>query len=580
MSTATYLGLNFGTHDSSATILRLEDGKIRDIEIFSTERITKVKHGGGYPLQALRRLRETQLAAWETIHPENVAVNCNIEHPFKRERRLAMEYPPHTLLLEKFKLGKASSVTNSRMEFITHHLCHAYSTLAHAPVSEALVVVCDGLGNGNTDFSPLHPELQSWIPNGTWHGETTTVYRLRDGQFDVIDKLWSAFQPIAGSPYFQSDSLGNLFVVASGRIFGDLNQAGKVMGLAAYGQAGELGSVAEAVRDFIAMELRPIRGKAEFDQLAPAEFQQRANIAARTQAIFERELRAIILRAKDKNPHIPNLILVGGCALNCSFNGKLIAEGLFENVFVPPFPNDEGISLGAALALAHKHGALASAPPSAQDSHAYLGPRSSDTTATLEELQTAFPTFTVAAAVNLSEEVAEKLAAGEAIAWMRGRPEVGPRALGARSILLRPDAAGGKARLNAEVKKREAFRPYGATFLQNHISEWFAVPTTFSAPYMTTALPLREGRAQKISEVVHADGTCRFQTLSREQNPAYFDVIDAFRRRTGLPLLLNTSLNVMGQPILELLADAVVFMQANPIDTLVYGDYILTRRHS
>jgi carbamoyltransferase len=574
----TYLGLNFGLHDSSATVLQLHGGKIRDYQVFSTERLTKVKHAGGFPLQALRLIQARAPELWNEIPPENVAINSNVEHPLRREKKTMQQFPFHSMLIEKAKLEKASLLFNPQMEFVPHHLSHAYSTLTHCPFEEALVVVCDGLGNGMSDFPAGHAELPNQPHGGPWQAETATLYLLRAGKFELLEKVWSRFTPIQGTGLYQSGSLGNLFVVASNRIFGNNDEAGKVMGLAAYGQALHPESVEEAVTYLSTISLPPAKTKTQFDQLSAADFKTRADIAATVQAIFENELRKLVVSARKHHPLVKNLVLVGGCALNCSFNGRIIGDGLFENVFVPPFPNDEGISLGAALALAHKHGEFDFAPPPENQSHAYFGPRCSDTTASLEELRRAFPAFTISKPANLSEGIAAKLAGGEIVAWMQGRPEVGPRSLGARSILMRPDAVAGKDRLNAEVKKREHFRPYGATFLQEHVSEFFDVSAHFSAPYMTVALPVKAHRRAKISEVVHHDGTCRFQTLTPEQNPSYYDVIKKFHQLTGVPALLNTSLNVMGQPILEVLADAVVFMEKTPINALVYGPYLLERQ--
>lgn len=577
MSKTSYLGLNFGLHDSSATVLQIEDGKIHDYQVFSTERLTKVKHAGGFPIQALKLLQEKSPQLWESILPENVAINSNVEHPSRREQKIIQQFPFHTTVIEKSKLQKASMLFNSQMTFVPHHLAHAYSTLSHCPFQEALVLVCDGLGNGLSDFPAGHPELQKQSQAGPWKAETATLYLLRNGQFELLEKIWSRFTAIHGTGLYHSESLGNLFVVASNRIFGNNVEAGKVMGLAAFGKPLNLHSVEETVSYLAKIDIPPVTSKAQFDQLSPEDFQIRADIAATIQQLFEKEMRLLLTRGLKHHPEVKNLVMVGGCALNCSFNGKIISEGLFENVFVPPFPNDEGISLGAALALAHQQEVFRFTPPAESKTHAYFGPKSSDTEASLNELQAAFPNYSITVPTNLSTHIAEKLASGEIIAWMQGRPEVGPRALGARSILMRPDLAGGKDRLNAEVKKREHFRPYGATFLQEHVKDFFDVSPNFTAPYMTVALPVKREKNNMISEVIHKDGTCRFQTLTREQNSAYYSLIHSFYQLTGIPALLNTSLNVMGQPILEDLNDAVVFMEKTPINTLVYGPFVLER---
>jgi len=274
-------------------------------------------------------------------------------------------------------------------------------------------------------------------------------------------------------------------------------------------------------------------------------------------------------------PDYENIILTGGCALNCTFNGKLVRQGLFKEVYVPPFPGDESISLGAAAYLHYILQNQDWQPLTHEQQHGYLGAMESSPSA--EDIQKVFEGFQVTHPPSITEHVANLLQQGEVIAWFQGRSEAGPRALGNRSILARPDQSGLKDRLNATIKFREAFRPYGASCLFEKAGEYFDIPEHFNSPYMSFAIPVRSPFKKSLNEVTHIDGTCRFQSVRRGQNEKFYDLIKCFGDKTGLYCLLNTSLNVMGEPIVETAEDARRFLLQTPVHGLAIGDYYIQK---
>jgi len=351
------------------------------------------------------------------------------------------------------------------------------------------------------------------------------------------------------------------------------------MGLAAYGKANHEFETAEELMAYIASKRLPqLSGKRAYDSLSATDFSERANIAAEVQATFEKLLRGYLTELSRKFPQTQNLILVGGCALNCTFNGKLSTEKIFRSLFIPSFPNDEGIAFGAAVALAVAKGKVKFRERQIDQLTAFYSAQSNDTQRIREDVQKTFPTCELIPISKDAKKIASLLSKNEVIAWVHGRAEVGPRALGARSILMHPGRPNGKVLLNNQVKHRENFRPYGGVFLQPDITDYFSVNEDFHSPFMNVSLPVNPDKRALLESIVHVDGTCRLQTLTRTQQPFLYQVMEEFKKMTGLSCLLNTSLNVMGQPILENAAQAQEFLDYCPeIKYLVYGDFLIAR---
>jgi carbamoyltransferase len=266
----------------------------------------------------------------------------------------------------------------------------------------------------------------------------------------------------------------------------------------------------------------------------------------------------------------PNLVLTGGCALNSSYNGKILQRSRFRALHVPSAPADDGNALGAAwLAYAEDH-------PEWQPEPGVLSPYLGSPVSTEPmERMTAFEPRLQHLGEGVVEAAADILAQGKLVGWVQGRAEFGPRALGNRSILADPRPADAKDLLNAKVKYRETFRPFAPSILAEHGPDWFE--DYQDSPYMERTLRWRDGARGKVPAVVHEDGTGRLQSVTEDRNPRYHALISAFARRTGVPVLLNTSFNVMGKPILHTAEDAVLMFYTTGLDALVVEDWLLTK---
>lgn len=571
-----FVGLNIGIHDSSAAIVEIENRHIKGTNIYLSERLSKIKHQGNFPFQSLRLLKKEHPDFWDKIDPGSFAVSSSGREPKAIEQYFATQNPLYHDLLKNFGLREASLLYNDKIHFVSHHLAHAYSIWPQCPFEKALVIVSDGMGTRMDHFPDHHPEAKFRFKTDKLHYETLTVYLMENGNFTPIKKNWTWFEPLNVKNMNASDGLGAMFASLSKFIFGDWNYAGKVMGLSAYGKASPINDLRTFLHELPLKEFKVRNGKKDFDQMSKSDFQFIADLSATVQAHFEKEMIELCHQLKKDHPEFDNLILIGGCALNCLLNSKILDQGIFKRVFVPPFPNDEGVALGAAVALLAQKGFIDFRTTEMKRLDPALGAHSSDAEI-LQEHVNEFKNCHIQRPTNLIEVVSDLLAKGKIVAWIQGRSEVGPRALGHRSILVRPDRKAIKSYLNDHIKFREDFRPYGATILKEETTKYFEVSEEFQSPFMTFAPKVREEHRKILGDVIHVDGTSRLQTLLREQNPRFYDLIQKFQEKTGLPILLNTSLNIMGQPILEDLKDAVHFFEDSKVDVLVFQDYVITK---
>lgn len=426
-----------------------------------------------------------------------------------------------------------------------HHLCHAATACYSSPYDDALCVVVDGMGEGSS----------------------SSVFSFREGKIKRLD-----------SPRFANlASLGIFYSQVCFAIGFDphAGEEWKVMGLAAYGKldadlydllrpalkvAGNHFSLSRSYAAKLA-ELFPHRNRAA---------QENADIAFTVQKVFE-EVLSEFLNSAHSRWGGENLILTGGCALNSSANGKVLSSTPFRRLHVPMAPGDDGNSIGAAL-LAWQAAHPDKTVP--RYSSPYLGSDLPEETLVRLKTHGVDPCLVAENPDQLSEFVAEELAAGAIVGWFQGRAEFGHRALGNRSILADPRPAGIRDRLNSSVKFREEFRPFAPSILHEFGEEYFE--DYAASPYMEKTLKWRPGLAP--AGVRHADDTGRLQSVTSEANPRFHKLISAFHRKTGLPILLNTSFNVMGRPMVHDIEDALgVFFTAD-LDLLVLGDTVF-RKH-
>ena len=420
-----------------------------------------------------------------------------------------------------------------------HHLCHAMTACFSSPFEDALCVVMDGMGEGSS----------------------TAVFRFRAGRLTRLDRPSMANLASLGHFYSQ------LCFVAG--FDPEAGEEWKMMGLAAYGALDpELYRVLRPVLTVKEGRLSLSRGyAAAMEQVQPLRGRgamANADMAFTAQKVFEEVLFEFLVSAH-RQWGGENLIFTGGCALNSSANGKILASTPFRELHVPMAPGDDGNAIGAAL-LGRQAAHPSRVPP--RFSTPYLGSELAG--ATLDRFRQfgLRPCFAAETAEQLAEFVADALAGGAIVGLARGRAEFGPRALGARSILADPRSPGIRDRINTSVKFREEFRPFAPSILHECGHDYFQ--NYAASPYMERTLTWLPGRAPP--GVCHVDGTGRLQSVTESANPFLYKLISAFRRKTGIPILLNTSFNVMGRPIIHDVEDAVGVFLTSDVDLLVLGD--------
>jgi carbamoyltransferase len=423
------------------------------------------------------------------------------------------------------------------VRFVPHHLAHAASAYLAAPYPESSVLVLDGRGEHASHLAGA----------------------ARDGHLEVL-----AAQRL---PH----SLGLLYEDVTGHLgFKRSSDEYKVMALAAYGEPSFLPELREAVRSTGdgGFTVAPL----ELDTLAkrrdpgdPDWCDEHADLAASLQVRLE-EVLLDLVRWLHRRTGDPVLTMAGGVALNCVANSRIAAEGPFERIWVQPAAGDSGTALGAALYVAHQLGDPVRPMPGAA-----LGRSWSD--ADLEGWL-ASARLPYRRPADLADAVGEAIAADGVVAWFQGRSEYGPRALGHRSLLANATRAANTERLNA-VKGREQFRPVAPMVLAERAAEVFEGP--LPSPYMLFTHQVRPGWRERIPAALHVDGSARIQTVEREAEPLVAAMLDSVERRTGVPVVINTSLNTAGRPMVDDPRDALECFGSTPVDVLAIGPFLVRR---
>lgn len=457
---------------------------------------------------------------------------------------------------------------------IPHHRAHAIGAFATSGFADATVLVVDGVGSRSEALG--EDEVAAILDPGLRTGslESTSLYRADGHELVALEKNmvlrgeW--YREVEGVPTF--GTLGGMFSAVARQVFGEPMDAGKVMGLAPYGRprfADGLLSFEEGRLRLCGTLPQAARGAGRW----PEHQEVYQDLAASIQAALEEALLQLVARARGLGPS-RNLCYAGGVALNCIANERIIREGGFDSVYVMPAAEDSGVALGAAF-----HGLWT------------LRGRNGRVRVDVDAMGAQYSAEAVDAALasvpgtrwerppRLEDEVADALAAGEIIGMMRGRSELGPRALGQRSILCDPRLPHGKELLNSRVKFREAFRPFAPVILREHATEWFELDgVSPDSPFMMRIVDVREARRAQVPAVVHVDGSGRLQTVTERDNPHLHRLLSAFFERTGVPLLLNTSFNIMGEPIVETPEDALWCLLGTGIDAVALEDRFVRRQ--
>jgi carbamoyltransferase len=559
------LGLNYTRmRDSSACLVR--DGEV--LFAVAEERLSRLKHDAGFPRLAIQAcldfagVRAEQLDevcfGWPTPG-RGFRHDLKCYASGKMEASLANVQTSTLHFLSMWNQdGGAKRFTQqfgpvkARMRFVEHHLAHALSAYAYSGFADAAVVVMDGRGAF----------------------EATSIWRGRDGRLEHV--LTIPFPNSVG--YFYSE-----FTEFLG--FHRNSDEWKVMGLAPYGQGGvDLRAFIDVNGDGKELPYRVHterlvgRGGSPFSEMikllgAPrveeSEIEERhKNIAFAVQEACEAAMMSVVRLALKKTGS-RNLCLAGGVALNSKANGKIAASGWIDQIFVQPAASDDGVALGAALAPYLDGGGKV---PNRAMRHAYLGPTFDD-----QAIETALRTYKLryARESDVAEAAAELLAQGKILGWFQGRMEFGPRALGARSILADPRDPEMNAKVNNAVKFREWWRPFAPSFKKEIAGEYLESAT--DSPFMILTAQVRPEKRGVIPSVTHVDGSARPQTVEREVNPVYWRLIDGFGRRTGVPVVMNTSFNLRGEAIVNTPTDAIRTFFSSGMDALVIGSFVVEK---
>lgn len=536
------LGLAIGTMQEHAAAL-VVDGEV--VGAIEEERLNRERHYGWKPEgragvticidprialeEALCRLSVRALLDREGLTLDDIdlfAVN-GVPARYRRSYSLVDE----AKALKPLRAG--------RVQVLPHHLTHAASTYRASGFDRAWVLSVDGRGDR----------------------ETASLARAENGRIERVFDLLSLDVRSIGGVYEGVTRLLGL---------GDHGQ-GSTMALAAFGQPTfdfDPYLSVRALDDVSIDEPGPAQAFASLARRYDEPISQaHQDLAASLQAALENVLKRL-LELGGVAQRADALCLAGGVALNCRANGELRRTFGFEQVFAQPGANDAGTAVGAALEGWHQSNDAAPTQPLA---HAYLGP---DFTDEAIEAVLRRSGLRYRKVESITDEVAGRLADGQVIGWFQGRMEFGPRALGARSLLADPRSPTVKDRLN-QIKNRQPWRPFAPSILAGHEADWFA--EAFDARYMLFAVPVREDKQALVPAIVHADGSTRPQSVHAETNPAYHAMISAFHARTGVPIVVNTSFNRKGEPIVCTPADAVACFRELAIDALAIGSFLVEK---
>jgi carbamoyltransferase len=567
------LGLNTYDHDVSACLLK--DGAIAFA--IAKERITREKHASGFYKEVIDYCLDAEGIRFEDI--DLVVRNCYILPVSEMEDRLVYQDMPGFLPeyeradVAKHPLYRSQS---GKVKTISHHLAHAYSAFAVSPFEQGVVMVVDGVGSYCSDVSEPYPLTDTATPLAR---ESESYYKFSGSNIECLKKVW--MEPDRGflsDEFYNMPGLGALYSRASTYIFGDWNKCGELMGLAPYGRRDQIKSLME----FAGNELQVPRWSAEFNRPYVMDSGEKwetspsmrhwEDLAWRVQDDTEKVLlaRARWLR---ETTGAKNLCIAGGVALNCVANGRIAREAGFENVWIQPAAGDDGIAIGCA---AYGHLEVLKQPRAFVMKQSYVGKAYAgrDIEGTTQKFLVRIQT-TAVRSDDICRDTAKLLADQKVIGWFQGGSEFGPRALGNRSLLADPRKAEMKDILNSRVKHRQPFRPFAPIVLAERAKEIFEGEE--DSPFMLIAKPVRPEWRDRIPAIVHVDGTARVQTVSEETNPVLYRLLKEFEALTGVPVLINTSFNVKGEPIVETPRDAMICFLTTGIDNLVLQDTLISK---
>jgi carbamoyltransferase len=554
------LGISYSMHESAACLL--QNGEL--VFACAEERLSRRKQDASFPVLAIRAALKHGGLKMEDI--DHVAIGW--PRPIKTYAHnvkllLTGKWANSQMRWERLLLGfahgqrhrggeldfiRAFGQPKSRTHFINHHLAHALSAYCMSEFDEAAVLVIDGRGSH----------------------EATTLWRARGGEIRLLEE------------YEYPNSVGVFYAGITEMLgFQPLSDEWKVMGLAAYGQPTfDLTKLIRCTEDSYRVNGRRFFGRSDTDSSGLEEVigkrrngeelsERHFNLARSAQDACEQAMLAL-LRRITRLTGSRNLCLAGGVALNCKANGELLRSGLIDEIYVQPAAGDDGTCIGAAYAVYQEIGLPL---PRMPIGHSYLGPEIGN-----DEIERVLQVYKIPyqRETNIPRRAAELLARNRLVGWFQGRMEFGPRALGCRSILADPRFVENRDRVNDAVKFRENWRPFAPSVIVEKASRYFR--DFKSSPYMILSFWADKAHAHEIPAVVHVDNSCRVQSVELGTNPRYYALIEEFEKLTGVPVVMNTSFNLKGDPIVCSPKDAVQTFYTSGLDDLVIGDFVVSKK--
>ena len=561
------LGISCYYHDSAASLLK--DGKV--LSAVEEERFSRKKFDDGFPIMAIDWcLKEAG------IGPESIDSIAFYDKPILKFERLLDNYIAvaprglysflnvipkwlHKRLWIKDDISKHLKGFNGTIIFPEHHLSHAAHTFFTSTFNEAAILTVDGVGEWSTaSFGTANDTTIKLTNDIRWPHSVGLFYsaftyflgfRVNEGEYKLMGL--SAY----GKPKYYDLIMNNLI---------DVKNDGSIhLNMKYFSFTYDKVMTNQRFSDLFGISRRKEDSTTE---------QIHYDIAASAQLVLEDILLKMVNHVHKKTS-MKNLCLGGGVALNGVANYRILKEGPFENIHIPPSPGDGGSAIGCAQYLYYCHKKIKRKIEHDIKNNIFVGPSYSN-----DEIRSFLDTnkidYKFLETNSLLETTAKLISEGNVVGWYQGKMEWGPRALGNRSILADPRNAKMKDILNEKIKHRESFRPFAPCILDEHASEYFDIDV--QSPYMLLVAPVK--KPEKIPAVTHVDGTSRLQTVSKEINPLFYNLINEFYKITDVPVLINTSMNVRGEPIVNSIEEAYNMIVNTDMDYIVLGNYIVKRQ--
>lgn len=551
-------GSKFYNHDSAAALLI--NGEV--VAAVEEERPSRIKHSNNFAEQSVKTVLKEAGVSLSDVDEVWYAGIDSYRNIFDKKDALRFRHkyiPFRERLSEILERASGYKIDTNKINFCHHQYAHALASYVHSGLDDNLVIVLDGYGDHSSGM--------------IFHAKGNEFHRK------------AYFDP--------GESLGRFYASSINLIGYEMFDEYKVMGLAPYGDP----EVYDYIFDALCTLLPEGRFKIDWEgyQILTESFrtgsekfgQPEKDFAAALQVALEKIMMHMVSHFKEATG-AKNLSLGGGVALNCAVNGQILKSGLFDEIFVHPASHDAGGAVGAALWGRHFGGNFedtkvyehySNENSKVPLSHAYLGRSLGNTDHIIDEISkwTDFLDFSKSA--DIYKDTAKLIAEDSVIGWVQGRSEFGPRALGNRSILADPRPAKNKDRINAMIKMREGYRPFAPSILEEKVGDYYYLPTNQTRfEYMTFVLDTHVDKREELGAVTHVDGSARVQTVSKETNLKYWQLISEFEKITGTPILLNTSFNNNVEPIVDSIEDAIVCFLTTKLNYLVIDDYLISKK--